>query len=111
MILSRAFFYADATEDALKETLSSLPEDVLTDIKVATDKEMTSAERLVEVSDCGLIRTSRTSCPAMFPLFAMKGGLNASLCLHFLRVPGGGKGTESFWDVRAISLSVWRECS
>eukprot|EP00188_Purpureofilum_apyrenoidigerum_P005511 Plantae.Rhodophyta-Purpureofilum_apyrenoidigerum.ctg7252.p1 GENE.Plantae.Rhodophyta-Purpureofilum_apyrenoidigerum.ctg7252~~Plantae.Rhodophyta-Purpureofilum_apyrenoidigerum.ctg7252.p1 ORF type:complete len:672 (-),score=189.47 Plantae.Rhodophyta-Purpureofilum_apyrenoidigerum.ctg7252:2016-4031(-) len=49
MILSRAFFYTDIPENALKETLSSLPDDVLTDIKVAADKEMTSAERLAEL--------------------------------------------------------------
>mmetsp|Transcript_11745 Transcript_11745/g.35796 ORF Transcript_11745/g.35796 Transcript_11745/m.35796 type:complete len:670 (-) Transcript_11745:1796-3805(-) len=49
MILSRAFFYTDIPENALKETLSSLPDDVLTDIKVAADKEMSSAERLAEL--------------------------------------------------------------
>mmetsp|Transcript_14310 Transcript_14310/g.57794 ORF Transcript_14310/g.57794 Transcript_14310/m.57794 type:complete len:393 (-) Transcript_14310:2571-3749(-) len=49
MILSRAFFYTEVPENALKETLSSLPVDVLTDLKIATDKDLTSAERLEEL--------------------------------------------------------------
>jgi LETM1 and EF-hand domain-containing protein 1 len=54
MILSRAFFYTELPEEALKETLSSMPDNVLDDIRYTVSSssekhEMTSEERLAEV--------------------------------------------------------------
>ncbi|KAA8498381.1 LETM1 and EF-hand domain-containing protein 1, mitochondrial [Porphyridium purpureum] len=51
MIISRALFYTDLPKEALKETLSSLPQDVLDDVHGATQSEssMSSEERLKEV--------------------------------------------------------------
>ncbi|EME28093.1 calcium-binding EF hand family protein isoform 2 [Galdieria sulphuraria] len=54
MILSRAFFYTEVPEEALKETLSSMPDNVLDDIRYTVSSssekhEMTSEERLAEV--------------------------------------------------------------
>eukprot|EP00871_Galdieria_phlegrea_P003679 jgi/Galph1/4311/GphlegSOOS_G2962.1 len=54
MILSRAFFYTEVPEEALKETLSSMPDIVLDDIRYTVSSssekhELTSEERLAEV--------------------------------------------------------------